>query len=219
MASHRPRPAALLTACLAAALVVGGAAAQPFDDPDYATLVGEPLHDLPLPEPGRFWLEFEGEVHEGELRECAVLEPTESARFHRFDASGAWLNHAGQARAFEMFRFVSGEEAGWRFIGHETDRVSVTTRLDGDIEQVASGTIDATMPRARAEAQRREPLGEVRMQPGEGDVPLVRVSADLAHATAMAVLDVHPVPPNQDYYDDDTVHVTGPIAIAVRCGS
>ena len=213
----RPSSRVVVTAALAALLVVGAAAAQGFDDPDYAQLFSDSLHDLPMPEPGRFWLEFEGEVHEGELRECGVvLDPAAGDDWHRFDASGSWLNQAGQARAFEVIRFVSDVVPSWRHIGHETDRVSVTSRLDGDLALAASGSIDAAMPRARAEAMRVEPQGDLRMH-GAGDAPLTRILADGMHATVVAVLDVHPAPPNHDYYPDDTVHVTGPIAIAMRC--
>lgn len=206
-----------LAATLAAVLVSGAAAAQGFGDPNYAQLFSDTLHDLPLPEAGRFWLEFEGEVHEGELSECGiVLDPANGDDWHRFDAAGSWLNQAGQARAFEVIRFISDVEPSWRFTGHELDRVSVTTRLDGDLARAASGAIDAEMPRARAETLRTEPQGALRWH-GAGDAPITRVLADGAHATIVAVLEVHPAPPNDDYYDSDTVHVTGEIAIAMRC--
>jgi hypothetical protein len=217
MPMPRPPVRAVVTAALAALLVVGAASAQGFDDPDYARLFSDALHDLPMPEPGRFRVEFEGEVHEGDLSECGViLDPANGDDWHRFDATGSWLNQAGQARAFEVIRFVSDVEPSWRFTGHETDRVSVTTRHDGDLALVSSGAIDAEMPRARAEALRREPQGDLRKH-GAGDAPLIRVLADGVHATVVAVLDVHPAPPNHDYYDDDTVHVIGPVAIAMRC--
>ncbi|TVR93662.1 MAG: hypothetical protein EA416_04745, partial [Trueperaceae bacterium] len=201
-------------AALAALLVVGAASARSFDDPDYATLTSEPLHDLPMPEPGRFWLEFEGEAHEGWLSVCGIDQaPTERMQLHRFVAEGTWLNDSGQARAFFFHRLVSGDEEGWINTGHEIDVVTLFTRTDDDVDRASWAETDAHTPQARAQAVRLEPLAEVLFEHGSGDAPLVRVRADHEAATALAVIDVYP----SRHYDDDTVHVTGPIAIAVRC--
>ena len=197
-----PRWAA--TGVLVVALSVGAALAQTPEERFElrSTLHTEPLHGVPVPEePGRFWIEIDGTVHEGEVQDgfCAatlsgVDEPTPGAQ-DRFSARASWRGDDGAAWRFEVIRSISLDALAWGMAGHERDLVTLFYREDGDLERVGRTDFDegAGLFWVVASAWRANPGDEtIRRNDGPGPFPseawpIVRVSEDGLRATAEGV--------------------------------
>lgn len=164
-----------------------------------STLHTEPLHDVPVPaDPGHFWIEIDGAVHEGDLPPgfCGAIvsdagEPSPGAQ-DRFSARATWQTDAGAAWRFEVIRVVTLDPGAWRFSGHETDNVTLFYREDGNLDRVGRTDfdLDAGLFWVVASANRRQPGDEtIRRNDGPGPFPnelwpIIRVSEDGLRATA-----------------------------------
>lgn len=176
---------------VAAALLLGVAAAE--THPDRASFFSEPLHDIEVPEAGRFAIEIEGERHEGDVRGiCStdLASDVEGGFMDAFVARGDWTDDDGRAWAFEVTRNVSDMEAMWRRSGpgHESDRVWLHVREDGNRSRVTSRGNTGT-EYGDVWVYRVDPGDdEVRVDNGEAVLPMVRVAEDGVRATAEGVV-------------------------------
>lgn len=206
----------VLTAGLAAALVATLALATVTHAEDAAAwseLVQEPLHDLPMPEPGEMWIEFGGEViYQGETYgECGFdATPTEWLVYRNFVASASWLTEQEHARFVTLERGISGEAMTWRRsgTGHEADLVRFMYRTDDEMWRARDLDFRDTL-RSFASMFRVDPGGEVIREWGEAEFPFIRVAADGLRATAVATLEAR--------FDDDAASLEGLMRIAVHC--
>jgi len=189
-----------------------------------STLHTEPLHDVPVPaDPGRFWIEVDGETHEGDVPPgfcgaafSGVSEPTPGAQ-DRFSASASWRTDAGDAWRFEVIRVITLDEGAWRFGAHESDNVTLFYRKDGDLDRIGATDFDpdAGLFWLVATAFRGQPGDEqIRRSDGPGPFPneawpIVRVSEDGLRATADGVARV----PVSVQHDDLEL----PFRFAVNC--
>ncbi len=193
--------AAAVTLTFAAGAALAQAPEELFDL--RSTLHTEPLHEAPVPdEPGRFWIELDGVVHQGEIaagfcgaRLSGVTEPTPAAQ-DRFGAMASWRSADGAAWRLELIRVITLDADAWRFGGHESDNVTLVHREDGDLDRVGRTDFDleAGLYWLVATANRRLPGDEtIRRNDGPGPFPselwpIVRVSEDGLRATADGVL-------------------------------
>ena len=189
-----------------------------------STLHTEPLHELPVPEqPGRFWLEIDGTVHEGEIESgfcgatlSGVTEPTPAAQ-DRFSAAASWRDDDGAAWRFELRRVISLDANSWRARFHEMDNVALHYRSDGNLNRVGRTDfdLDAGLFWVNAAARRGRPgdqtIGHSRgPDPFPNDqFPIIRVSQDGLHATAEGTLK----PPLSEGVEEPRL----PFRLAIHC--
>ncbi len=156
-----------------------GANAEP------ATLFSESLHDLPMPGPGRAWVEFQGEAHEVELSPfcTAITEPSPDHPWEpqMFTASSNYVPFGGEMATLNVQRLIHPDES-WGVAGHEQEIVGLTMQ---------DGFYNYSMYRLTPgdPAMISRPLHAPARTAGTDDsVPGIRVHADGRQATFVGVL-------------------------------
>jgi len=208
-----------LVALVALFLVMPLTLAQ--DDADWAPFQAPlhdlELHDLELPDPGFLAIDLAGtrylvEVESGVI--CGVTSrPTPDFPVARFNAQARWIAGDGRAMFIDVNRSISGVAMTWTSFGagHESDRVQLFVREDGDLGQVnvrqASGTGASGLWLVRV----RPGDDDVQVRSGDGDLPAIRVAEDGLRATVVGVLEADPdAEPDLGAYE-------GEVTVSVHC--
>jgi hypothetical protein len=188
----------------------GGKAEVPSKEA-WAKLTTQSLHDIPLPDPGHFRIEVEGNTYEGEMSlACGHMEASEEVPVDRFSAQGTWTTDDGKAMHFSLIRVVDGREIAWtrRGAGHESERVAIHVHDGGDEASVQMR--DRVTAYGEVWLKRIRPGDdEIVAEYGSGEMPSIRVDEDRLRATAVAT-----VGPDSD---DGKAGLSGAVRLAVHC--
>ena len=167
------------------------------------------LHDLPVPEPGQFRVEIEGETHEGSASCRMSMFETPGAENPRFDAHLAWQMNDGRAMGVYLERLVYHDRAAWRHVGHVRETVRFQNRPDGNRHRVgqsdARGTYIAWMTQTVARPDSGPEQGS-----GAGEFPVIRISEDEARVTVIATVEPTDGDKGEQAY-------SGEIRLALHC--